>query len=119
VALLGGLLVAVIGVLLAPEPARVDRLTVVNPSPYEMAIDVRGPAGGGWLSLGFIEEGTTTDVQEVLDQGRAWSFRVKAQGREGGTFTLTRARLEVTGWRLTVPARITAALQAAGVPPNG
>lgn len=119
VALVGGLIVAVMAALVAPEPARVDRLTVVNPSPYEMVVDVRGADGGGWLSLGFIEQHTTSALKEVLDQGQAWTFRVKAQGRQGGTFTLTRAHLDTSGWRLTVPPRIVTALREAGAPPNG
>jgi hypothetical protein len=103
---------------LSREPTRIERMTVVNPSPYDLSIDVRGANEDGWVAIGLVDQRATTDVQEVLDQGQQWTFRVAGQGHPAGTFTLTRPQLAQASWRVDIPPAIAATLQAAGAPPS-
>jgi hypothetical protein len=116
---MGALAVLLIGTVVAREPARIDRLTVVNRSPYDLSIDVQ-PTGdtSGWLAIGAFERQSITDAEELLEQGRSWTFRVTGQGREGGEFTRTRTQLARSGWRLEVPPFVAATLRAGGAPPS-
>lgn len=102
----------------ARSPAFVPRVEVVNPTPYEVSVDVQGGPGDGWVALGYVDQGATTAVQEVLDQGRRWTFRFRAQGREGGRLTVTRAALERADWRVDIPREVETRLQKAGAPPS-
>ena len=102
----------------ARSPDFVPRVRVVNASPYELSIDVRGAPGDGWVALGYVDQDATTAVDEVLDQGGRWTFRFRAQGKEGGRLTVSRAALERADWRLVVPDAVEARLEKAGAPPS-
>jgi hypothetical protein len=106
-----------LAVPLSGEPRRV-RLSVVNATPYVLSIDVRGSDGEGWLPVGYVEKRATTDIEEILDQGRTWIFRIAGQGRDAGSFTMTRVQLAEAGWRFEVPSAVEATLHAAGAPPS-
>jgi hypothetical protein len=112
------LVLAVLAAGLARGPAFVDRIDLVNRSPYELSVDVRGATDGGWVSLGYIDQDAATAVQEVIDQGGRWTFRFGAQGRSGGQLTLSRAALERSDWRIDVPDEVEARLRRAGAPPS-
>jgi hypothetical protein len=98
-------------------PAAVDRVDVVNPTPYELSVDVRSP-GGGWVPLGYVARNDTTTVRDVLDAGGRWTFRFQGQGRDGGRAEVTRAQLATDGWRLRVPPQVEGRLRTAGAPPS-
>lgn len=118
IAVIGALVVLVAGLLLGREQAFVDRIAIVNRSPYEMVVDVRGAADPTWLPLAIVDRETTFAVDEVLDQGDRWTFRFMAQGRDAGTVTLRRSQLQTSSWRITVPAAVVARLEAQGAPPS-
>lgn len=99
-------------------PARIDRLTVVNPTDYDVIVEVAGAEGGGWLTVSSVERGTTAVVGDVVDQGGTWRFRIRGQGRAGGVVELRRAELASDGWRFTVPPEVGARLERAGAPPS-
>ncbi len=105
-------IVLVVG-LTAP-PSRVDRLSVRNPTPYHLVLDV-GDGSGAWSPLPIALAGTTTQVDDVLDQGDRWVVRVRAGGIEAGTIAVTRAQLRDAGWTVTVPDGVTERLREAGV----
>ena len=100
------------------QPGHVPRLTIDNPSEY--ALDVAVTSGGrhGWLALSGLPVHATRDFQHVLDQGDTWVFSFRAQGRDGGQVTVSRADLEAGGWKLTVPTQVLDRLRAAGAPAN-
>jgi hypothetical protein len=103
---------------LAREPAFIERVDVVNRSPYELSVDVRPEGGGGWVPMGYADQAATTAVHEVLDQGGSWTFRFSAQGRIGGQLTVSRADLGANRWRVDVPDAVTERLRRAGAPPS-
>jgi hypothetical protein len=117
IAVVGALMVLALAVLLSREPQRL-RLSVVNSTPYVLSIDVRGSDGEGWFPVGYVEKRVTTDIEEILDQGQTWIFRIGGQGRDAGTFTMTRVQLAEAGWRFEVPSEVEATLHAAGAPPS-
>jgi hypothetical protein len=103
---------------LLDEPNHVSRLTIANPSEY--ALDVAVTSGGrhGWLALSGLPVGTTSDFHDVLDQGDTWIFSFRAQGRDGGEVSISRADLQAAGWNITVPGQVLDRLRAAGAQGN-
>jgi hypothetical protein len=95
--------VLVVGVVVLAEPARVDRLTITNPSEYDISVDMTSGESGTWLPFAVVGQRSTRDYQQVLDQGDSWVFAFRSQGRDGGEVTVTRADLAAAGWKLTVP----------------
>jgi hypothetical protein len=118
-----GLALAVVAALVAfavlvaalRGPAFVERVTVVNESPFDLHVATWGE-DGGVLRLGTVPRGRSIDYRAVLDQGRSWSFSFTAGGEEGGTVEVARSTLERGDWRLTVPAAVTERLEQAGLP---
>ena len=117
-------IIVVVAVLMAAslewldEPNHVSRVTIANPSEY--ALDVAVTSGGrhGWLALSGVPVGATRDFHDVLDQGNTWVFSFRAQGRDGGEMSMTRADLEASGWNITVPGQVLDRLRAAGAQAN-
>jgi hypothetical protein len=97
-------------------PSFVARITFVNPSPYDVDVDVTDRERAGWLPLGEIEDGTATRIEHVLDQGDVWVFRL-ADG-EGGELRITREELRRSGWRVQIPAAMETRLRRAWGPPE-
>ena len=110
--------VLVVGVVLLDGPARISRLTVANPTDYDVSIQLAPGADGAWLPLAVLGQRSTREVRDVIDQGDSWVFRFRAQGQDGGDLTISRAELAAAGWQVTVPATVTSRLQALGVPPS-
>jgi hypothetical protein len=96
-------------------PAFVERVTVVNESPFDLHITVRGE-DEGVLGLGTVPRGRSVAYRSVLDQGDTWSFAFDAGGVAGGTVEVARSSLERDSWTVTVPAVVTQRLERAGVP---
>ena len=105
-------LVALVGAM--RPPAFVDQVTVVNESPFDVHVEVRGP-GGPVLGLGTIPRDREVRFASVLDQGSTWSFAFSSGGEDGGTVEVPRSSLERDGWRLTIPATTTSRLERAGL----
>jgi hypothetical protein len=97
-------------------PPFVHRITVVNPTPYVIDVDLTGADRHGWLLLGEAEQRTTTVFEEVLDQGSIWIVRL-ADG-EGGELRFTRNELVRAGWRVEIPTATETRLRPAWGPPE-
>ena len=65
---------------LTETPRTVNHLVIENPTKFDLAIDVTGGDGGGWMAVGAVRRGTTVTFQDVVDQGDTWTFRFSAQG---------------------------------------
>jgi hypothetical protein len=117
-AVIGAVAVAAAAAGVSRPPAFVDRIELVNRSPYELSVDVRGAAARGWVPLGYVDQEATTPVHEVLDQGGRWTFRFSAQGQSGGQLTVSRADLEAGDWRLDIPDAVGERLRGSGAPPS-
>ena len=96
------------------EPTSFRRLTVHNPTPYMINVEVRG-ADDGWLDLGSFRREANRMVEELADQGRQWIFRFSYGGVEGGELVLSRDQLAREGWKVTVPTEVSERLRAAGL----
>lgn len=109
----GGCLCLVLAVTFVAIPALrlpsfVPVVTVVNPNDAELAIDIGGADGGGWLQLGTVAPDSTGRWQEVTDQGGQWVFRFRRIGDSRGfaQLQLSREELKAARWSVTVPARL-------------
>ena len=101
---------------LAGTPAKTfTRVTFVNNTAYDIEVDVSGAGSGGTLALGTVRANKTTDVQDVVDQGRTWVLHFAAQGVDGGEVRIGRADLEQASWRVVIPAAVTQRLANAGL----
>jgi hypothetical protein len=83
----------------------VDRVTIVNPTERALDVDVSGSAHRGWTGLATVEPRSTTDVEQVVDQGRHWVFRFTDAGAPVGEVRVSRDRLAHDGWRVRAPSR--------------
>src|SRR2546430_11210638 len=78
------IVVMLVGLIVLDGPSRVGRLTLANPSEFDIVVDVSSGDGVRWLPLAVLERGATRDYAGVLDQGSTWTFRFRAQGRDSG-----------------------------------
>jgi hypothetical protein len=102
----------------AGPPPRVDRITIVNPTGYDLDVDVAGPERGGWLPVAIVEANSEDAAEEVIDQGEVWVFRFLHWGDSVGELSITRAELVGDGWRVEVPEEVEERLQQLGRPPS-
>ncbi|HEV8650587.1 MAG TPA: hypothetical protein VG276_14575 [Actinomycetes bacterium] len=71
-------------------------------------------AGGAAQGLGTARARALTQVDEVVDQGRIWTFVAAYGDREVFRQSLTRDQLAGQGWTVQVPAPVTNDLERAG-----
>jgi hypothetical protein len=105
VAFAGGLLMT------AAEPARVDQLSVTNPSEYQ----IRVRAGNS--TLADVEAETSRQYNDVFDQGQRWAFTFASQSVEAGTIEIDRSVLASNNWTVVIPNDIIETLRAAPIEP--
>jgi hypothetical protein len=106
----------IVGNAILAGPRLISRVTVVNPSPYAVEIEVSDPGGHAWLRLGSTPPKSAARVDDVIDQGPEWVFRVRAQGVSGGEFVVDRDQLARSRWRVTVPSSVIARLESQDIP---
>lgn len=99
-------------------PPTVDRITIVNPTDYDLDVEVSGEDREGWLPVAIVEAGEEDVAQGVIDQGDVWIFRFRHLGDPIGELSLTRAELERSGWRVEVPDEVAERLQELGRRPS-
>ena len=98
------------------SPSRVDRITIANPTEYDLDVHVTGRGRGPWLPLVIVEAQAEDVVREVIDQGDVWIFRFLHSGDVVGELRLDKTGLEQNGWRLEVPVEVGERLQQLGRP---
>ena len=99
-------------------PSFVPRLTIANPSEFDVTVAVSPVGRQERLPLGTVGRRSSIDVQDVIDQGSQWAFHFTAGGRDGGEVQVPRSELSRTGWRLQIPEEVAARLRSGGaVPP--
>jgi hypothetical protein len=91
------------------------RLTIENPSPYLVIVEVAGASRDGWLDLAAVDRGRTRVVEEVHDQGHEWVFRFSYGGVQAGELVMRRDQLVNDGWKITVPTEVADRLREAGL----
>jgi hypothetical protein len=118
--LVGGLAAAALlllaGTLLLRGPGVVAEISIVNPSEFDVQVDVSRPGGEGWTSVATVDSGSSSVARDVIDQGEIWVFRFRAQGRDGGERPMSRPDLRRAGWSFEIPAEVIDRLRQSGAP---
>lgn len=107
-----------VAVTVTRAPPTVDELTLSNDTEFEVLLAVRGSDEDGWLALPVTGPGREQVVERVVDQGERWEFEVRSQGRSAGRFTVDRAELEASDWRVAIPAEMGRRLADRGAAPS-
>jgi hypothetical protein len=107
-------LALVVDLLLQAPPPVVASVTMVNDTEFSVAVRVTDDGDGGWVSLTTVGDGSTSEVEDVLDQGDVWTFAFTAQGHDAGELTLTRAQLDRAAWTVAVPEAVADRLRSEG-----
>jgi hypothetical protein len=95
-------------------PEFVDRVRVVNETPYLVDLEVTGDARDGWLKLGPVSPGETHSFGDVVDQGDEWIFHATSGPNDGDEFSVRKADLERGRWDVAIPVHVQARLEAEG-----
>jgi hypothetical protein len=107
----------IIGLIAMPTgPDKVGRLTIDNPSVYDVQVALEH--NGSELAVGTVEQQTTVNFSDVIDQGGTWTFVFRAQGHDAGQIEVNRSDLSSHDWRLTIPSSASTRLQNEGAPAN-
>lgn len=97
-------------------PDFVDRVTIANPTAFDVDVDVAG-SDGGLLDLYYVEAGKTAVVRDVIDQGDTWTFHFSYGGTDAGAVLFDRAVLAQSDWRVEIPGFVADGLADAGHEP--
>src|SRR5262249_40666540 len=114
VAIVAAIALILVATRLTETPSTVDHLVIQNPTKFDLAVDVAGGDGGGWMAVGAVRRGSAGTFQDVVDQGDTWTFRFSAQGEDSDAVKVSRDDLARAGWKLEVPASVSDSLQAKG-----
>lgn len=97
------LLFAAVLRLVEPQ-ATVDAVTIRNRTGFHVDVGVTDGSSRDRLLLAGLDPESSTRIEDVLDQGSTWRFRVDRAGSSVGTIDRTRDRLRADGWQVVVPA---------------
>ena len=99
-------IVALLGLFeLVRGPEFVDHVTIDNRAPADERVDLLGP-DGAVIALGVVDAHSRARIEEVVDPGDPWVFRVSRAGRTLGVIRTSRGELAANGWRVVVPASL-------------
>jgi hypothetical protein len=117
--LAGGVLVIAVLVVhpVLGGPSFVHRLTIANPSEFDVTVAVSPAGRQERLPLGAVGRRSSIDLQDVIDQGSRWAFHFSSGGQDGGEVQVPRAELGRNGWRLQIPREVVDRLRARGAKP--
>jgi hypothetical protein len=96
----------------------VERVSVVNPTPYNLNVELTAPGQRGSLDLGTAARESTMDAQQVFDAGARWVVRFSYAGTPAGEVDVLRRDLEAGGWQVEVPSTVADRLRADGFAPS-
>ena len=99
-------------------PHFVSRLAVENASPHTLTVSATTPKHDGWTTVGIVGARTSTPFRDVIDQGRTWVFRAASSSGPAVEFTVPRATLQESGWRVTIPDEVERQLRESGASPD-
>jgi hypothetical protein len=99
-------------------PGVIERVTINNPTPYQVEIAVAGGEGGSRLTLGPVSSGESHAFASVVDQGDRWVVHVTSARSDGGEFVVRRADLERTKWVITIPNEVASRLSTGDASPG-
>ena len=113
--------VAAIGLLLlvasCAEDEGIDRVTIVNPTPFDVEVKLSDANKESWLILGQAPHESSSVNEMVADMGPTWVFRFHYAGETVGELTLAREELERARWSFEVPSDVAARMRKLGFEP--
>jgi hypothetical protein len=119
---IGWRLVLIVLALLLPNACDtvsfVEQVVLVNPTNYDVLVDVRGAGDSAWLPLGIAKRKSQSVVQGVADMGATWVFRFSYAGEDLGESRISASRLEANRWRYRIPEDVGTKLEDRGYPPS-
>jgi hypothetical protein len=97
----------------------VDRLTVDNPTAYDVNVEIAASDRDGWLDLGTVGRESESVLEAVADPGGGTLvIRFSYAGVEAGDTLVTRPGPQDGGWRVTVPVEVGERLADVGFGPS-
>jgi hypothetical protein len=81
-----------------------ESVTIVNRTGAPVTVRASGADRDGWLGLGTVDPESRDTVEEVVDLGDVWHFRLSVGPDRITEIERTAAQLADAGWRLTIPA---------------
>jgi len=96
----------------------VPRLSVDNPTLFDIHLEVAGADRSGWVDLGTVGRESQSVLEEVADPGATWIVRFSYAGAEAGELMVTRDELRDAGWRIAVPPQAGDRLVEQGFAPS-
>jgi hypothetical protein len=108
----------VAGASCSTDDGVVDRLTVVNQTPFDVYVDVSDADKEGWQILGKATHGSSTVNELVRDVGATWVFRFHYGGQTVGELTVEREELRRARWRVEVPSAVADRMRALAFDPS-
>ena len=99
----------------------IDRLTIVNRTPFDVDVRVSDTKKDSWLILGRAAHESSTVNELVTDMGETWVFQFSYGGRSVGELSVERDELRRSRWRVEVPSSVADRLRQLGFepPPEG
>lgn len=98
--------------------SHVDQVVLVNPTDYDLVVEVRESERDSWLRLGTARRNSETVKEEVIDMGETWVFRFRYIDEELGEDSVSRSDLVGNDWRYEIPAKFGDQLKQKGYPPS-
>jgi hypothetical protein len=95
----------------------VDRLTVINGTPFDIDVQLSDADKNGWRPLGQATHESSTVTQAVRDAGPTWVFRFHREGRTVGELSIDREELRRARWRVEVPSSVAIRMRNLGFEP--
>lgn len=95
----------------------VERIVLVNPTEYNVLVEVKGADDTSWLNLGIANRNAETAKEEVIDQGETWVFRFRYI-EDAGEDRISRSDLVRNRWRYEIPQRVGEILKEKGYAPS-
>jgi hypothetical protein len=96
----------------------VEQIVLVNPTDYNLLVDVRSADESSWLELGIANRKGETIRHEVIDQGETWVFRFSYVDEELPEERISRSSLVRNRWRYEIPERYDQILKDKGYAPS-
>ncbi len=100
------------------NPPHIAQVSIVNDTSYALDVQVAGASKDGWTGLATAERNQTTVVNDVIDQGNTWIFRLESQGVDGGELHYSKSELERAGWKIVIPDSVSKQLASQGATPT-
>jgi hypothetical protein len=112
-------IVLLIGMSGCEDVAYVERVVIMNPTPYDLEVEVKGTGDRRPLSLGITPHNAETVKEQVIDMGDTWIFLFSyLEEEEVGEESVKRDDLVRNRWRFVIPEEIGERLEERGVRPS-